>query len=106
MDERSPTIPGRFPEAASARPTALSDPISGAAESYLQGLIRPGQKYELAAVRRLLALLGDPQRACTWVQIGGTNGKGSTSAMAAARPRARTSGRGGSAPAGSSPPRR
>jgi dihydrofolate synthase/folylpolyglutamate synthase len=39
------------------------------------------QFYNLERVRRLLALLGDPQRAFQAVHITGTKGKGSTSAM-------------------------
>src|SRR5918998_4000062 len=38
-------------------------------------------KLGLDGVRRLLALLGDPQDASPAVQIAGTNGKGSTAAM-------------------------
>ncbi|HEX8070657.1 MAG TPA: cyanophycin synthetase [Pyrinomonadaceae bacterium] len=41
-------------------------------------------KLGLANVTRLLAALGDPQRAYPAVQIAGTNGKGSTAAMLAA----------------------
>ena len=82
--ERASATPGRFLEAEAYRPPAVSDPVCGEAEAYLYGLIRPGQKYELETVRRLLALLGDPQRATRWLQIGGTNGKGSTAATLAA----------------------
>lgn len=46
--------------------------------------VRPG----LEAMRRLLARLGDPQRALPVVHIGGTNGKGSTAAFVEAALRA------------------
>jgi dihydrofolate synthase/folylpolyglutamate synthase len=42
---------------------------------------RGGVKLELDRTRRLLAHLGDPQRRLACVQIGGTNGKGSTAAF-------------------------
>ncbi|HUH03231.1 MAG TPA: hypothetical protein VML75_14640, partial [Kofleriaceae bacterium] len=42
---------------------------------------RGGVKLELDRTRRLLAQLGDPQRRFACVQIGGTNGKGSTAAF-------------------------
>jgi dihydrofolate synthase/folylpolyglutamate synthase len=38
-------------------------------------------KFGLARIRTLLEALGDPQRACRFVHVAGTNGKGSTSAM-------------------------
>jgi len=44
---------------------------------------RTGQKPGLERIRRLLALLGDPQKELKFVHIAGTNGKGSTAAMLA-----------------------
>lgn len=82
MPERPP--PGSIPDSEAFRAGATRDPVCGEAEAYLYGLIRPGQKYEIDTVRRLLHLLGEPQEACEWVQIGGTNGKGSTAASLAA----------------------
>ncbi len=38
-------------------------------------------KFGLERITRLLEALGNPQRACRWVHVAGTNGKGSTSAM-------------------------
>jgi dihydrofolate synthase/folylpolyglutamate synthase len=38
-------------------------------------------KFGLERITRLLDTLGDPQRACRWVHVAGTNGKGSTCAM-------------------------
>ena len=38
-------------------------------------------KLGLERITRLLDALGDPQRACRWVHVAGTNGKGSTCAM-------------------------
>ena len=37
----------------------------------------------LDRIRKLLALLGDPQKELKFVHIAGTNGKGSTAAMTA-----------------------
>ncbi len=58
---------------------------------YLYGLTNwetrpPGTvpEFELDRVRRLLGALGDPQEAWPAVHVGGTNGKGSTCAVAAA----------------------
>ncbi|MGH9486129.1 MAG: bifunctional folylpolyglutamate synthase/dihydrofolate synthase [Terriglobales bacterium] len=58
---------------------------------YLHALgaeLRPGRKYELATIARLLAELGNPQQAFASVHIAGTNGKGSTAAMIEAAARA------------------
>ncbi|MBZ5611437.1 MAG: bifunctional folylpolyglutamate synthase/dihydrofolate synthase [Acidobacteriia bacterium] len=38
-------------------------------------------KFGLERITRLLEVLGNPQRACRWVHVAGTNGKGSTCAM-------------------------
>ncbi len=38
-------------------------------------------KFDLERITRLLDALGDPHRACRWVHVAGTNGKGSTCAM-------------------------
>ncbi len=38
-------------------------------------------KLGLDRIRALLEALGNPQRACRWIHVAGTNGKGSTSAM-------------------------
>lgn len=84
MPERSSSPPGRFVEAEAYRAPAQHDPVCGEAEAFLYGLIRPGQKYELETVRRLLDLLDEPHAGCVWLQIAGTNGKGSTAATAAA----------------------
>src|SRR4249919_2920040 len=43
----------------------------------------PSQKFDLAAMRVLLAALGNPERAFPSVLIAGTNGKGSTAATLA-----------------------
>lgn len=43
-----------------------------------------GGKRSLDPLRRLLSLLGEPQRACRFVHVAGTNGKGSVSTMTAA----------------------
>ncbi|MFN3322783.1 MAG: bifunctional folylpolyglutamate synthase/dihydrofolate synthase [Bryobacteraceae bacterium] len=40
-------------------------------------------KFGLERIRTLLAALGDPQQACRFVHVAGTNGKGSTCAMIA-----------------------
>src|ERR1700674_378198 len=44
----------------------------------------PSQKFDLAAMRVLLAALGNPERRFPSVLIAGTNGKGSTAATLAA----------------------
>jgi dihydrofolate synthase/folylpolyglutamate synthase len=41
----------------------------------------PTAKFGLERITRLLGALGNPERSCRWVHVGGTNGKGSTSAM-------------------------
>lgn len=51
---------------------------------YLYGLQRHGIKLGLDTMRALLDRLGDPHRRVRALHIGGTNGKGSTAAMAAA----------------------
>ena len=51
------------------------------ATSFLFGLRRFGWRLGLDTIRRLLALIGDPQDALPTVHVGGTNGKGSTAAM-------------------------
>src|SRR5579863_9801720 len=38
-------------------------------------------KLGLERITALLGALGNPQRACRWVHVAGTNGKGSTCAM-------------------------
>src|ERR1700727_484719 len=38
-------------------------------------------KLGLERINALLQALGNPQRACRWVHVAGTNGKGSTCAM-------------------------
>jgi dihydrofolate synthase/folylpolyglutamate synthase len=53
------------------------------AVSFLYGLSRFGIKLGLQNIQRLLAALGDPQRACPSVHIAGSNGKGSTAAFLA-----------------------
>lgn len=51
---------------------------------YLYGLRRGSTRLGLAAVRRLLRSLGSPETAAPVVHVAGTNGKGSTTAFAAA----------------------
>jgi len=41
----------------------------------------PTAKFDLERITRLLDALGNPQRACRFVHVAGTNGKGSTCAM-------------------------
>ena len=44
--------------------------------------LAPGEEpFKLDAIRRLLSLLGDPQKDLRYVHIAGTNGKGSTTAF-------------------------
>jgi len=50
---------------------------------YLYGLQRFGIKLGLENIRTLLARLGHPERACSILHVGGTNGKGSVSAALA-----------------------
>jgi dihydrofolate synthase/folylpolyglutamate synthase len=51
---------------------------------YLYGLQKHGIKLGLETMRTLLGRLGNPERRFRSLHIGGTNGKGSTAAMAAA----------------------
>jgi dihydrofolate synthase / folylpolyglutamate synthase len=51
---------------------------------YLYGLQKHGIKLGLDTMRLLLERVGDPQRLLRVLHVGGTNGKGSTAAMAAA----------------------
>jgi dihydrofolate synthase / folylpolyglutamate synthase len=51
---------------------------------YLYGLQKHGIKLGLETIRLLLAQVGNPQLALRVLHIGGTNGKGSTAAMAGA----------------------
>jgi dihydrofolate synthase/folylpolyglutamate synthase len=55
-----------------------------AAIEYLYGLQKHGIKLGLETMRALLDAIGNPQRRLRVLHIGGTNGKGSTAAMAAA----------------------
>jgi dihydrofolate synthase/folylpolyglutamate synthase len=55
---------------------------------FLFGLQRHGIKLELDTIEALLARVGDPHRRYRCLHIGGTNGKGSTAAMAASIARA------------------
>jgi dihydrofolate synthase/folylpolyglutamate synthase len=48
---------------------------------YLYALQKHGMKFGLDNIRRLMALLGGPQKSFFSVHVAGTNGKGSTSAM-------------------------
>ncbi len=48
---------------------------------YLYGLQKYGMKFGLDNITRLLAAAGDPHKKFRAVHVGGTNGKGSTSAM-------------------------
>jgi dihydrofolate synthase / folylpolyglutamate synthase len=48
---------------------------------YLYALQKHGMKFGLDNIRRLMSLLGEPQRSFSSVHVAGTNGKGSTSAM-------------------------
>jgi len=49
--------------------------------SYLYGLQRYGMKLDLENIQRLLGAVGDPHQRFRSILIGGTNGKGSTSAF-------------------------
>ncbi|NGZ03451.1 MAG: bifunctional folylpolyglutamate synthase/dihydrofolate synthase [Nitrospira sp. WS238] len=51
---------------------------------YLYGLQKHGIKLGLETMRLLLERVGNPQRSLRVLHVGGTNGKGSTAAMAAA----------------------
>lgn len=55
-----------------------------AAIQYLYGLQKHGIKLGLETMRSLLHAIGNPERRLRVLHIGGTNGKGSTAAMAAA----------------------
>jgi dihydrofolate synthase/folylpolyglutamate synthase len=55
-----------------------------AAIEYLYGLQKHGIKLGLETMRALLQAIGNPERRLRVLHIGGTNGKGSTAAMAAA----------------------
>jgi dihydrofolate synthase/folylpolyglutamate synthase len=57
-------------------------------DRYLASLEPLGMRFGLERVQRALAALGHPERAYPILQIAGTNGKGSTCAMAAAALRA------------------
>ena len=48
---------------------------------YLYGLQKHGIKFGLDNTRRLMSLLGEPQKTFSSIHVAGTNGKGSTSAM-------------------------
>ena len=49
--------------------------------NYIHSLYRPGTKPGLHRIRKLLGLLGNPEKDLKFVHIAGTNGKGSTAAM-------------------------
>ena len=49
--------------------------------NYIHSLYRPGTKPGLHRIRKLLDLLGNPEKDLKFVHIAGTNGKGSTAAM-------------------------
>lgn len=51
---------------------------------YLYGLQSRGIKFGLDNIRRLLGALGNPERSFSSIHVAGTNGKGSTAAMAEA----------------------
>ncbi|WP_307399695.1 bifunctional folylpolyglutamate synthase/dihydrofolate synthase [Desulfofundulus luciae] len=53
------------------------------AMTYLQNLTKFGINFGLGRIKELLRRLGDPQEKLKVVHIGGTNGKGSTTAMVA-----------------------
>lgn len=55
-----------------------------AAIQYLFGLQKHGIKFGLETMRSMLQALGHPERRLRVLHVGGTNGKGSTAAMAAA----------------------
>jgi dihydrofolate synthase/folylpolyglutamate synthase len=54
------------------------------ATTFLYSLRRFGWRPGLATIRRLVALVGDPQADIPFILVGGTNGKGSTAAILAA----------------------
>ncbi|MDR2909197.1 MAG: bifunctional folylpolyglutamate synthase/dihydrofolate synthase [Oscillospiraceae bacterium] len=49
--------------------------------NFIHGIARFGSKPGLRRIRRLLELLGNPQRELAFIHVAGTNGKGSTCAM-------------------------
>ncbi len=49
--------------------------------NYLFNLERGGIKYDLSNIRKLLRLLGNPERSFQSIHVAGTNGKGSVSSM-------------------------
>lgn len=51
------------------------------AMSYLQNLTKFGMNFGLGRITELLSRLGNPQETLRIIHVGGTNGKGSTSAM-------------------------
>lgn len=51
--------------------------------AWIHSIARFGMNQGLERIEALLGLLGNPQRACKYLHIGGTNGKGSTAAFAA-----------------------
>lgn len=51
------------------------------AMNYIHKVGNFGSNYGLERVERLLELLGNPQKNLKVIHIGGTNGKGSTTAM-------------------------
>ena len=51
---------------------------------YLEGLAPQAMRFGLHRVERALEALGHPERACPALHVAGTNGKGSTCAMASA----------------------
>ena len=51
--------------------------------NFLTGLTRFGFNFGLQRIEYLMRLLGDPHRKLRVIQVGGTNGKGSTAVMAA-----------------------
>lgn len=53
----------------------------GVTIEYLYGLQKYGMKFGLDNIRRLLAVLGNPETSFRTVHVAGTNGKGSTAAM-------------------------
>ena len=55
---------------------------------YIHGINRYAKKLGLENIRRLMRELGDPQDGLRFIHIAGTNGKGSTAAMAASVMRA------------------
>lgn len=52
--------------------------------AWIHGIARFGMNQGLERIEALLEMLGNPQRSCNYLHIGGTNGKGSTAAFAAA----------------------